>query len=791
MIDSISIADIATYDTEGVKIEGLKEINFIYGANGTGKTTITNILEDTNPANFASCSVKWQHNLPLKTHVYNKNFRERNFGKGKIKGVFTLGEATDKEKKTIETLVKKKGDINSEIIRKKSILEKIIAEKGTLENQFRDSVWGDVYKKYEVVFKEAFTGVMRKEAFRDKFIEQSKINKSELQPYEELKRKAETIFGEMPIELQPINEIEFSGLNEIENDYIWEKKIIGKGDIEISNLIQRLNINDWVNEGRKHLQDDNVCPFCQEQTITNNFRQQLDEYFDEAFEKDINRVKKLSGEYNYATQNLENILQELESFEKINPNTKIDISILTAYIKTISSVFLSNKELLSNKNKEPSRSVDLNHTNSQLADIAELIKQANHKIKEHNKIVENFAQEKTILIKLVWRYLVNEYMTSIDVFIKNTEGKKKGIVSLGQNIEEWRLKLIDLDKKIKEANKNVTSVQPTVDEINRILKSYGFLNFEIVPVPNDKTQYQILREDGTIAESTLSEGEITFITFLYYLQLAKGGLSEDSVLDDRILVIDDPISSLDSNVLFVVSSLIKEILNTTRKNVSNIKQVIILTHNVYFHKEVSYISGKAKENKKTLFWILRKKDKISTIQSFGMNNPIHNSYDLLWRELKNHDKNDGMTIQNIMRRIIENYFKILGKYNYDDLVSSFDNAEEQNICRSMISWINDGSHTLPDDLFIQAQDDMVEKYLSVFERVFINTRHHEHYKMMMGIRDINDDMNITEVLATAKVETEVRSAADIESEVIAVNKTEVYPVSDSPKPNAEQGLFDF
>jgi wobble nucleotide-excising tRNase len=81
--------------------------------------------------------------------------------------------------------------------------------------------------------------------------------------------------------------------------------------------------------------------------------------------------------------------------------------------------------------------------------------------------------------------------------------------------------------------------------------------------------YQIQREDRSIAEETLSEGEITFITFLYYLQLAKGGTSEENVTEERVLIIDDPISSLDSNVLFIVSTLIKEILKDVKLDKGN------------------------------------------------------------------------------------------------------------------------------------------------------------------------------------------------------------------------------
>ncbi len=51
-----------------------------------------------------------------------------------------------------------------------------------------------------------------------------------------------------------------------------------------------------------------------------------------------------------------------------------------------------------------------------------------------------------------------------------------------------------------------------------------------------------------------------------------------------------------------------------------------------------------------------------------------------------------LAIQNTMRRIIENYFKMLGGYKDDDLIKKFISKEEQEIFRSLISWINDGSH---------------------------------------------------------------------------------------------------
>ncbi|TAF92987.1 MAG: hypothetical protein EAZ32_01235 [Cytophagia bacterium] len=364
--------------------------------------------------------------------------------------------------------------------------------------------------------------------------------------------------------------------------------------------------------------------------------------------------------------------------------------------------------------------------------ITELINQANIEIKKHNNIVANFANEKNNLIKAIWKYLIEEYRTDTTTFNNKKDGIEKGIANLEAQHKTKQDEYRKLDAEIKYLNKNVTSIQPTIDEINRILKSYGFLNFEIVHT-QEKGFYQIQREDGSIAEATLSEGEITFITFLYYLQLTKGGITEDEVNNERVLVIDDPISSLDSNVLFVVGTLIKDIIKNIKADIGNIRQLILLTHNVYFHKEVSFIDGRTKTCNKTNFWILRKNDKVTGLQSFEMNNPIQSSYELLWQELKSDEVKSTLTIQNIMRRIIENYFKLLGKYGDDDLILKFETKEEQEICRSLISWINDGSHSINDDLYVELQDRTIEVYKNVFKDIFILTKHEGHYNMMMNL----------------------------------------------------------
>ena len=730
MLESITIKKVATFDDTGIQIADLKRVNFIYGANGSGKTTITNLIHRPSDSIFSECSLAWKGGIPITALIYNKEFRESNFGKGKIDGVFTLGQATKEQIEAIEKMQARLAEIKENGLKKKGSLEKVAQLKEEHENEFREYVWLETYKKYETDFKEAFRGVLQKEPCRIRIIDELQNNKTALKTYEELKSKAATIFGKPPQAILPISIVDPTRLLEIETDKIWQKKIIGKTDVEIAKLIQKLNLNDWVNVGRNFLQEDETCPFCQQQTISKDFKKQLEDYFDETFTADTKKVKDYSEEYYTNSQNIINLLNGIENSEKLNKDTKLNIESFSAHLKTLASQFISTREILNNKVKEPSRSVDLVSVKEQLENINNLIVAANTYITAHNLIVTNYAAERANLIKAIWKFLAEENRNQIVRFIKKQNGLQKGIDSLTISRRDLQNDWTTQNRKIQDANKNVTSVQPSVDEINKILKSYGFLNFEIVPSKIEKNQYQIQREDGTIAESTLSEGEITFITFLYFMQLAKGSTKQETITEERILIVDDPISSLDSSVLFIVSTLLKEIIKSIKKDDGNIKQLLLLTHNVYFHKEVSFIDGRTSENGDTFYWILRRKNKISIIQHFGMKNPIHTSYELLWQELVNKD-NSGITTQNIMRRIIENYFKLLGKYVDDDLIRRFPTIPDQEICRSLICWINDGSHGIPDDLYIEQLDSTIEKYYEVFKNIFVHTGHEEHYTMMI------------------------------------------------------------
>lgn len=84
--------------------------------------------------------------------------------------------------------------------------------------------------------------------------------------------------------------------------------------------------------------------------------------------------------------------------------------------------------------------------------------------------------------------------------------------------------------------------------------------------------YQVLRR-GKPAKR-LSEGEKTAIAFLYFLVQLK---DQDFNLAEGIVVIDDPISSLDSSAIYQAFSFLKN-------EAKDAKQLFILTHNFEFLK---------------------------------------------------------------------------------------------------------------------------------------------------------------------------------------------------------------
>lgn len=731
MIESISIAKTATYGDTPEVMSGLSQLNYIYGSNGTGKTTIARVI--ANEEKYSECPISWKGGTKLETLVYDSDFVDRSYNQPtELGGVFTLGE---KQADTLAKITVAKAELDIITTKIEGLTHGLQGEDGTggkkaeldaLESFLKDKCWAQKLK-YDAKFQGAFEGCRGNSGkFKERVLQESQSNNATLLILTELEKKAESIFGSTPIVEQLVPIIEVSKLLDYETDTILKKRVIGKEDVDIATIIKKLGNSDWVREGKTFYdENERVCPFCQQRT-TDLFAHSLNEYFDEAFAADNKAINDLATNYSADAARLQQQLALI-----ITGSSKfLNIERMKAEKDLLDSKITINNQRLSAKVKEASQVVELESLSSVVEAIKLLIATANTLTTEHNNMVVNLSSERNTLIAQVWRYVLEELKVDLAKYKTEREGLEKAVKALTDQVE---LAVTDKTKKIievKQLEKQTTSVEPTIDAINTLLTSFGFQGFMLAKAAGG-TSYKLVRSDGSDAKKTLSEGEKTFVTFLYFYHLLKGSESDSGMTANRVVVFDDPVSSLDSEVLFIVGSLIRELFEEIRAKTGHIKQIFVLTHNVYFHKEITF-STKRRNNvamKEETFWIVKKNGNVSTLANYKYN-PIHTSYELLWSEVRKPSAST-LTIQNTLRRILDNYFRYFGGVDPKELCRNF-SGKEKALCNSLLSWVNDGSHYAQDDLYVSTDDTTVDTYLDIFRAIFEKSGHLPHYKMMMG-----------------------------------------------------------
>ena len=221
---------------------------------------------------------------------------------------------------------------------------------------------------------------------------------------------------------------------------------------------------------------------------------------------------------------------------------------------------------------------------------------------------------------------------------------------------------------------------------------------------------------------------------------------------------------MDSSSLFIVSSLIRKMIEICRNSADNrnpvihgnfIKQIFILTHNAYFHREIGYLYADRYDI--VSYYLIRKTNNKSSIKlcdkvnpdapSDRMNvNPVKNSYAALWEEYK--ELTNPLPLMNVIRRILEYYFLQLCGYGGDYLRNrilveckdKFIQTNDGNVddskyllASAMLSYIAANSSGINDGF------NYVEDYYDTslcretFEMIFRQMDQGQHFDMMMGI----------------------------------------------------------
>lgn len=733
MIERITIAETASYGFTAQALEGLSQFNYVYGPNGAGKTTISKVI--ANEAQFPSCSVDWANGTSLKAFVYNREFVDKNFTQTRdLRGIFTLGEGhieIDAQLTAAKAQMQKISDEVDQLRRTLGGEDGTGGKKGelaALEEEIKEEFWKQKVK-HEAHFKGAFTGLLKsKDKFKDRILTEAVSPTSVPEVLEALKNRAETVFDATSSTLAALPTLSPAILLAAEAHPVLGKAVVGKSDVDIAAMIERVQSSDWVKRGRDYFDPaTRICPFCQ-QVAKDSLSVSLTAYFDETFLADTDAIATLVRAYRAASEEVAEVISRADSLA----SKYLDRAKFKVAADLLRERLTCNQMMLGEKQKEPSQKIRLEPIGEMCAAVGDLILAANKDIQIHNATIANLANERATLTSQIWNYIVQ---AELKATLADFKTKRAGVLAAITNIERSiAAKQIAHTQKVREIQgleRQVTTIQPTIDQINGLLFSYGFRGFKLAKAA-EGLAYRLVRLNGDDAKETLSEGEKTFITFLYFYHLLKGSETEADISASRIVVFDDPVSSLDSDILFIVGSLIKGVIEDARSDCSLTKQVFVLTHNILFHKEVTFNlkrrSGKLVEE---TFWTVRKVDGQSLVERHE-SNPIQTGYELLWGEVRRTDLN-GHTIQNTLRRILEYYFKIFGGRDPHEIIATF-GTSDRLVCKSLLAWVNEGSHFGQDDLYVTIDLAMIENYLRVFKMIFVSTGHEAHYNMMMRSR---------------------------------------------------------
>jgi wobble nucleotide-excising tRNase len=525
------------------------------------------------------------------------------------------------------------------------------------------------------------------------------------------------VFSKNPQPYSSLKAIDAKDYSDMDSAKILSKRIVGSGESTIGTFFKSLQNSDWAHCGMEYLPHSNgKCPFCMG-TLSKEIIEDLKRCFDTEYETDLKALNEYADYYN---SNVDYILSLC--YEVVRASSPFVLETNTEKLfDELEKTLRANYSKIAGKLNTPSENITISPVSDKIEEVAKTINTLNEKISEHNKSIADKKKTGESFKENLKKTFAKEIESEIGAFVADRKSHEKQIGELNKKREGRDERKKNLDSEIETLEEQISNIHEVVERINKILKTFGFTGFKLQEDPNNNKWYQIVRSNGDSAHETLSEGERNFIAFLYFCHMIKGSQERSGTTNQKIVLIDDPITSMDGNVIFIVSSLTKDLINDEK----NVGQFFLFTHNIYFFKEVSPFGNEFEQYPK--YFVVEKKDDVTDV-TYYRNNPIKSSYELVWEEYKS---NNPITVFNAMRRILEQYLGNFCGTNLKKMPDKFE-GEDKIICKALVASLHDGSHSIPDDIMYCSEKISVESNKKVFREIFVINNHLSHYNKMTG-----------------------------------------------------------
>lgn len=746
-IRKIELDNASFKDTKTV-VEHLTYVNFFFGNNGSGKSTIAQAIQTGVGISYAPGKTAADY-IPL---VYDERFIDRNFHSYRnMPGVFTMNEVNQTVQEQIDakheeqTEARKNRGTASEDKKKKE------DSRAALEKKFCKDCW-DRSEPLRTEFDKTQDKKRKSKQFTDAVLAATPAE----QDIEELRRLYDSAYSESSSHYNEFSAItDTTVLDELEGYEVLALAIVNSADTDFAKFIRRIGATEWVRQGHEQFGHaaDGSCPYCS-RPLLDGFEEVFTASFDTQYQENLQKLKDFREAYRKAANML---FIPLAVPDQLYP--KIDPKLYTDKLEELKTTIHLNLETIAHKIENPATPVTLKPTAPLLQELKDMIEEFNKLIAENNAVVAAGPKKQHECTEKVFSHIAFLLKDLIAAYRQSDADLKAEVDARQKEIEGYDTQLTAIRKALKDLSGKTVETESAKEKINLMLRDSGMHGFQLEPHESEANVYKVVRPDGSIADN-LSEGEKNFIAFLYFYYLVQGSETADEDVREKIVVIDDPVSSMDSNSLFIVSTLVKDMIEVCRNNADNenpttsdnyIKQLFILTHNAFFHQEVTYSYVPRYEY--ASFFLIRKPYGKSSVRFFDdinpkepserINvNPVKNSYAALWEEYN--EIKSSVPLMNVIRKILEYYFLQLCGYegltlrkvilgdNKDKFVDEDGNFDEEKfqLASSMLSYISAGSVGINDGMY-HVDDCMdIRECREIFAMIFKLMKQEQHYIKM-------------------------------------------------------------